>query len=77
MAEAESLCDRIAIIINGKLAALGSPDEVTAKGSFQTRITIRTKKGNLTSQGNIKKPLLQAKGKQCLMALHGYSFRNN
>jgi ABC-2 type transport system ATP-binding protein len=54
MAEAESLCDRIAIIINGKLAALGSPDEVTAKGSFQTRITIRTKKGNLTSQGNIK-----------------------
>ena len=44
MAEAESLCDRIAIIIKGRLAALGSPEEVTAKGSYQTRITIRTKK---------------------------------
>lgn len=55
MAEAEKLCDRIAIVINGKLAALGSPEEVTAKGDFQTRITIRTKKGSLSSQGNIKK----------------------
>lgn len=47
MAEAEELCDRIAIVIHGKLAVLGTPQEVTAAGSKETRILLRTHFGSL------------------------------
>lgn len=47
MAEAEALCDRLAIIIRGKLAVVGTPAQVTASGSSETRITIRTTHGSL------------------------------
>lgn len=47
MAEAETLCDRIAIIMNGQLIACGTPEEVTAKGSKDTRIRLRTQKDSL------------------------------
>lgn len=47
MAEAEMLCDRIAIIINGKLATLGTPAQVTAAGNTDTKITIQTVRGSL------------------------------
>ena len=47
MAEAEILCDRIAIIIRGRLVTLGTPAQVTAAGSQETRITIQTQKGSL------------------------------
>lgn len=55
MAEAETLCDRIAILIRGRLAALGTPEQVTAAGSSQTRITLRTRHGSLLKQGSIQK----------------------
>lgn len=42
MAEAESLCDRIAIIIKGHIAVLGTPAQITAAGNIKTRITMRT-----------------------------------
>ena len=45
MAEAETLCDRIAIMINGRIAVCGTPEEVTAAGSGKTRIRLRTSKG--------------------------------
>jgi len=44
MAEAESLCDRIAIIIRGRLAATGTPAQITSAGHAETRITLRTKR---------------------------------
>ena len=44
MAEAESLCDRIAIIIRGRIAATGTPAQITSAGNAETRITLRTKK---------------------------------
>lgn len=40
MAEAEKLCDRIGIIIRGRLAIEGSPSQVTAAGDGRTRIRI-------------------------------------
>ena len=47
MAEAESLCDRIVIIIRGRIAATGTPAQITAAGNSGTRITLRTKKNCL------------------------------
>lgn len=54
MAEAQNLCDRIAILIEGKLATLGTPEQVTAAGNTQTRITLRTRYGSLLRQGDIR-----------------------
>ncbi len=54
MAEAETLCDRIAILIGGRLATLGTPEQVTAAGSAQTRITLRTRHNSLLKQGGIR-----------------------
>lgn len=47
MAEAEELCDRIAILVEGKIAVCGTPEEVTAAGSRETKILLRTVKGSL------------------------------
>jgi ABC-2 type transport system ATP-binding protein len=53
MAEAEALCDRLAILIQGKLAVIGTPAQVTAKGNPETRIIIRTTKESLLPGGDI------------------------
>jgi ABC-2 type transport system ATP-binding protein len=53
MAEAEALCDRIAIMIHGKLAVCGTPEQVTAAGSKETRIRMRTSKNSLLPGGDI------------------------
>lgn len=53
MAEAEELCDRIAIMIHGKLAVCGTPEQVTAAGSKATRIRMRTSKGSLLPGNDI------------------------
>jgi ABC-2 type transport system ATP-binding protein len=55
MAEAEMLCDRIAILIGGKLATVGTPEQVTAASKAETRITLRTRHGSLLGQGRIEK----------------------
>ena len=47
MAEAETLCDRIAILVHGKIAACGTPEQITATGSLQTRVRLRTARGSL------------------------------
>jgi len=47
MAEAEELCDNIAILINGKIAVYGTPEQVTSAGNSDTRIRLRTSKGLL------------------------------
>lgn len=53
MAEAEELCDRIAIMIHGRIAICGTPEQVTASGSKQTRIRMHTSKGSLLPGRNI------------------------
>lgn len=50
MAEAEELADRIAILLGGKLAALGTPLEITATGAGLTRISVRTERSSLSKE---------------------------
>ena len=47
MAEAEALCDRIAILVHGKIAVCGTPEEITASGNRNTRVRLRTANGAL------------------------------
>lgn len=42
MAEAESLADRIAILLNGRIITEGTPKQVTAAGAGITKISVRT-----------------------------------
>ncbi len=48
MAEAEKMCDRVAILLRGRIAAIGTPRELTATGSGFTKVSVRTEKGSLT-----------------------------
>jgi len=48
MAEAEEMSDRVAILLNGKIAATGTPMEITAKGSGLTKVSVRTQNSCLT-----------------------------
>ena len=43
MAEAEQLSDRVAILLNGRLVASGSPLDLTAAGAGLTKISVHTK----------------------------------
>ncbi len=47
MAEAEQLSDRVAILLNGRLVAVGDPMEITATGAGLTKVAIRTKANSL------------------------------
>jgi ABC-2 type transport system ATP-binding protein len=43
MAEAEQLSDRVAILLNGRLAATGSPIDITAAGAGLTKVSVHTR----------------------------------
>jgi ABC-2 type transport system ATP-binding protein len=45
MAEAEELADRVAILLNGQIAHIGTPLEITASGSGLTKVSVQTKDG--------------------------------
>ena len=47
MAEAEEITDRVAILLQGKIAATGSPRELTATGAGLTKISVRTTNSSL------------------------------
>jgi ABC-2 type transport system ATP-binding protein len=49
MAEAEEMSDRVAILLNHKLAAMGTPMEITATGAGLTKVSVRTKDGRLAN----------------------------
>lgn len=55
MAEAEKMTDRVAILLNGKLAALGTPQEITASGNGYTRVSVRTE-NSILAQNHITFP---------------------
>ncbi len=42
MAEAEKMTDRVAILLRGKIAAIGTPRELTSTGAGFTKISVRT-----------------------------------
>lgn len=58
MAEAEEMSDRVAILLDHKLAAIGTPMEITATGAGLTRVSVRTKDAKL-SDPTINIPAVQ------------------
>jgi ABC-2 type transport system ATP-binding protein len=42
MAEAEKMADRVAILLRGRVAATGTPRELTATGAAFTKVSVRT-----------------------------------
>jgi ABC-2 type transport system ATP-binding protein len=48
MAEAEEMSDRVAILLNHRLAAVGTPMEITATGAGLTKISIRSRDSSLS-----------------------------
>ena len=48
MAEANEMADRLAILLQGKLAATGTPLELTAAGAGFTKVSVLTKKSSLS-----------------------------
>ena len=51
MAEAEKMADRVAILLRGKIAASGTPRELTATGAGLTKISTRTEGTSLSESG--------------------------
>ena len=53
MAEAEKMTDRVAILLKGKIVAVGSPLELTATGSGFTKVSVRTEQSILHKNGKV------------------------
>ncbi len=51
MAEASEMATRVAILLRGKIAAEGTPMELTATGAGLTKISVRTEKNCLSAPG--------------------------
>ena len=51
MAEAEELADRVAILLSGRIAAIGTPRDITSKGTGLTKVSVRTESGSLGTSG--------------------------
>jgi ABC-2 type transport system ATP-binding protein len=49
MAEAEELSDRVAILLKGKIVAVGTPMEITATGAGLTKVSVRTQNACLSA----------------------------
>jgi ABC-2 type transport system ATP-binding protein len=49
MAEAEEMSDRVAILLDKKLATIGTPMEITATGAGLTKVSVRTERASLSS----------------------------
>jgi ABC-2 type transport system ATP-binding protein len=52
MAEAEKMADRVAILLKGKIAAIGSPTQLTAAGSGLVKISVSSEAACLEKNGN-------------------------
>jgi ABC-2 type transport system ATP-binding protein len=52
MAEAEKMADRVAILLNGKIAAQGTPTQLTATGSGYVKISVSTEAGCLLNNNS-------------------------
>ena len=52
MAEAEEMADRVAILLSGGIAAIGTPRDITSKGAGLTKVSVRTENGILGTAGH-------------------------
>jgi len=50
MAEASEMATRVGILLRGRIAAVGSPLEITATGARLTKISVRTEASSLSNQ---------------------------
>ena len=48
MAEAEEMSDRVAILLKGRIATVGTPREITAAGAGLTKVSVRTQGTSLS-----------------------------
>ena len=53
MAEAEKMADRVAILLKGKIAATGSPTQLTATGSGLVKISVSSETGSLLQNAGV------------------------
>ncbi len=51
MAEAEELADRVAILLTGRIATVGTPREITATGAGLTKVSVRSQNLSLNEPG--------------------------
>jgi len=51
MAEAEKMADRVAILLRGQIAAVGTPRDLTAAGAGLTKVSVRTEQSVLNQNG--------------------------
>jgi ABC-2 type transport system ATP-binding protein len=51
MAEAEEMAGRIAILLRGKIVAMGTPMDITATGAGLTKVSVRTSDASLSVAG--------------------------
>jgi ABC-2 type transport system ATP-binding protein len=52
MAEAEEMADRVAILLEGGIVALGTPIQLTATGAGLTKVSVHTAHGHLLANGH-------------------------
>src|SRR3546814_19407879 len=60
MEEAEALCGRIGIMVNGKLRCLGSPQHLKAKFGAGYEVDLRTRLGTIDEMLSIARRLYEA-----------------
>ena len=60
MAEAETLTDRLTIVIDGRVVASGTSRELTAQGSGRTRISVSTVHGRIANDPALPGATVQA-----------------
>ena len=53
MAEAEKMADRVAILLKGKIAATGSPTQLTASGRGLVKISVLSETGSLLKNAGV------------------------
>ncbi len=51
MAEAEEMSDRVAILLRGRIATIGTPLDITATGAGLTKVSVRTRDASLSDPG--------------------------
>ncbi len=51
MAEAEKMANRVAILLKGKIAAIGSPTQLTAASNGLVKISVSSEKASLAENG--------------------------
>jgi ABC-2 type transport system ATP-binding protein len=61
MAEAEEMSDRVAILLGGRIATVGTPREITATGAGLTKVSVRTR-GTSLSGPDITFPAVSREG---------------